>query len=61
MSYKPQVTDFVTIIDQILGDYTNNVYTELEDVDFNLFIKLYEEELNNIIEIKNKKWHMKLI
>lgn len=56
MENKPHVTDFITIIDQILGDDADDVYIELEDGDFNLFVKVYEEELNNITEMKNKKW-----
>ena len=60
MEYKPHVSDFVTVIDQILGDDTNDVYKEIEDGNFNLFINLYEEELNNITKMKNKKWCKKM-
>jgi hypothetical protein len=51
MANKPHVTDFITIIDQILGDDADDIYKKLEDGDFNLFIKVYEEELNNINEV----------
>ena len=60
MANKPHVTDFITIIDQILGDDADDIYKKLEDGDFNLFIKVYEEELNNITEMKNKKWCKKM-
>ena len=57
---KPYLSDFSTIVDQFLGDDTDGVYTNLEDGDFKLFVKIYEEELNNITEMKYKKWCKKM-
>ena len=57
---KPYLSDFNTIVDQFLGDDENDFYKQIEDGDFKLFLKMYEEELNNITEMKHKKWCAKM-